>query len=615
MSVKVAELLVEVRSIHEKALAGLTQVQKQMVNLEKANEQMAKSTVGAKRAQDELAAGMVKTRQATQAATQSTVGLQQATRNLTTNLLGTNVAAVALGTVIGGILGAALMQAAQAMIGFAGETGRLRNELATVPSLMTSVGESFEFVRQQAEISRRPIEEVNTQFVQLSRVASQAGVSQEQVNRIFADWNRTLAATQMPTLVNSFTRLGSATGGLLEALGHATGLTSILSNAAEGLQRLTGRFANLVGTVLPSTRTEMERLTRNLQISTQAIEDLNSGLTNTPALQNFAINLGIRQEHIERGRQEILRQINLLLSNDPIIRLQGILAMEALNRQTQNQRGLVGRLIVEQQILNEQFRITEQFRQMGVRLSTQELANVREQARVNLLVPQVDPFLQSLMTTAQSEELIYQNRLAMLTEFGTAQLITAQQFADAQQAIEYQKNFNIAQAQQRFFDMGFNAMVTTAGHAQALLQQLGQKSKAFAIAAIVVGKGMAIATTIQQGIAASMAALAPPPVGLGPVAGQPLAAAIRALTAVNVGLIAATGAAQIGGALSGGGGGGLSPPTSGGQVEDDGVMPTRVVIEPVDPAMIFTGEQLNNLIEKMNELGQNGTVIVATKLL
>jgi hypothetical protein len=92
----------------------------------------------------------------------------------------------------------------------------------------------------------------------------------------------------------------------------------------------------------------------------------------------------------------------------------------------------------------------------------------------------------------------------------------------------------------------------TMGHAVALLSALGAKSKAFAIAAIILEKGIAIQRVLIQSKVAAMAALTPPPIGLGPVAGAKLAASITASGYASAGLIAATGALQLSG-LSGGG--------------------------------------------------------------
>lgn len=80
------------------------------------------------------------------------------------------------------------------------------------------------------------------------------------------------------------------------------------------------------------------------------------------------------------------------------------------------------------------------------------------------------------------------------------------------------------------------------------LQVFAGKSKAAAIAVIAINKALAIAQTIQATSVAVMRAFA----DLGPIAGAPVAAEMRALGAIQVALIAATG---IGQALQVGSGG------------------------------------------------------------
>lgn len=95
------------------------------------------------------------------------------------------------------------------------------------------------------------------------------------------------------------------------------------------------------------------------------------------------------------------------------------------------------------------------------------------------------------------------------------------------------------------------SQASAVNNAVNLLNLLGQKNRAAAIAAIVVQKGLAIGQTFISGKAAEIRALA----DLGPVAGSAMAAKIEFMTNLNMGLIAATGIAQIsqGGSSSGGG--------------------------------------------------------------
>jgi hypothetical protein len=87
-----------------------------------------------------------------------------------------------------------------------------------------------------------------------------------------------------------------------------------------------------------------------------------------------------------------------------------------------------------------------------------------------------------------------------------------------------------------------------AGAALGLLQALAGRSKAAAIAAIVLNKGLMIAQAVQNTAAAATRALAE----LGPIAGPPMAAKIWAFGKLQIGLIAATGIAQAAGVGSGG---------------------------------------------------------------
>jgi hypothetical protein len=90
------------------------------------------------------------------------------------------------------------------------------------------------------------------------------------------------------------------------------------------------------------------------------------------------------------------------------------------------------------------------------------------------------------------------------------------------------------------------------------LQQFAGKSKAAAIAAIAIQKGLSIAQIISNTAAAQMRALAE----LGPIAGPPVAAKMGLYGKLQAGLVAATGLAQAMG--SGGSAGSASPSLGGG---------------------------------------------------
>jgi len=96
-----------------------------------------------------------------------------------------------------------------------------------------------------------------------------------------------------------------------------------------------------------------------------------------------------------------------------------------------------------------------------------------------------------------------------------------------------------------------------------LLSNLGVRSKAFAIAAIALEKAYAIKKILVESQVASMAALTPPPIGLGPVAGQALSAKILAAGKLSAGIVGAIGLTQIANTASGNNGASAGQGTGG----------------------------------------------------
>src|SRR3990167_5975012 len=133
-----------------------------------------------------------------------------------------------------------------------------------------------------------------------------------------------------------------------------------------------------------------------------------------------------------------------------------------------------------------------------------------------------------------------------------------------------------------------NMKLQAAQYAAGLLSTLGAQGKEFAIAAIVVQKAAAIAQVIMQTQVAAMAALAPPPIGLGPVAGIALAASIETWGAISVGLIAAQGLAEAGNAMGGFGSASGVPAGSPGGQPIQTAFPAPLTSEAAQPAANIT---------------------------
>jgi hypothetical protein len=165
-----------------------------------------------------------------------------------------------------------------------------------------------------------------------------------------------------------------------------------------------------------------------------------------------------------------------------------------------------------------------------------------------------------------------------------------------------------------------NAMRTQSVNlAVGLLQTLGQKSKAAALAAILLNRGLAIATTIQNTAVAQMRALAE----LGPIAGAAAAGTIGAYGAAQIGLIAATGLLEAGGALSGGGdigSGGNTVGTATSSINanqtaltsNTGAVPNNAVVQITLVGDNYGKEQVRNLITAINDAVADGSTLRLT---
>jgi hypothetical protein len=145
-----------------------------------------------------------------------------------------------------------------------------------------------------------------------------------------------------------------------------------------------------------------------------------------------------------------------------------------------------------------------------------------------------------------------------------------------------------------------------------LLNQFAGESKAAAVAAIALNKGLMIAQTIQNTAAAQMRAMAE----LGPIAGPPAAAKIGAMGKMQTALIAATGLAQAAGSMRGGASGGVGAvggiggaagagPGSGAAAaqQQENKQINAVISLQGD---VYTRKSVEKLIEQINDLQADG---------
>lgn len=198
----------------------------------------------------------------------------------------------------------------------------------------------------------------------------------------------------------------------------------------------------------------------------------------------------------------------------------------------------------------KQARKEEQQRLKEQREQEQALAEMRAMAdpamaEFNRYADQIDQIEQFNISAAEKERLReaafaqHQERMAQIAQQGNqTQLQNQQAFSQAKQ--------NLDQAI-------LSSTTQLAGNIAGVVADMaGRQSDAYRIA-FLAQQGFAIATSIINTQMAAVAALAPPPIGLGPVAGVPYAATIEALGAANIGVIAAQTLVGVAQSYDGGG--------------------------------------------------------------
>lgn len=154
-----------------------------------------------------------------------------------------------------------------------------------------------------------------------------------------------------------------------------------------------------------------------------------------------------------------------------------------------------------------------------------------------------------------------------LTRLGYENLTDLQRdFIDQSAQMLTEQIDKLESQEQKRLDQQANQMISTQQSLQSSIlsnsqqlasgfQQLAEEGSAAQKAAFYAQQGIAFAMTLINTHMAATAALAPPPVGLGPVAGAPYSAVIKGIGYANAGLIAAqtiAGAREMGGPVSGG---------------------------------------------------------------
>jgi len=226
---------------------------------------------------------------------------------------------------------------------------------------------------------------------------------------------------------------------------------------------------------------------------------------------------------------------------------------------------------------------------------------------LNPYASDLEALQQNLMGQTALTDKWYQDSLDILNDRRAAELLTKQEHTDLLFALDQQYALKKLQLDEATNNSEVEMRQRTVGLLANTLTALGQHSKAAAVAAVALNAAKSIKETIHHTAVAVMRAMAE----LGPIAGPPAAARIKAMGAVQVGLIAANAALSLGGGGGGRGGSvsaiGTSPTTQAPQ------LPTQTLNFTIENDQFGFGEGIiRQIVEQLNKASRNGSNIVAT---
>jgi hypothetical protein len=582
-------------------------------------------------------------------------GFSAKASQLTDKLIAVGPAAIAAGAAVGVVMVKNFIDAADKLTDLSERTGIAVDDLSRLG-----------YVAQMSGISA---DEMTSAIVKLSNTMAMASVNGGTASRVFdvlgvsvknTDGTLRSQVEVLQDVADKFATYedGAAKTALAVQLFGKSGanLIPVLNGGAEGIQALAEESDKLGNTINTRTAQAAAEFNDNLDrlrvLSGNAAQSLSESLLPSLVSITDAMIVGIQNAqqygNVFSGMLDELTN-KAMQSTSPMLRF---LAIFREAQAIQENTGFRGRDFEDPRIVSNKTDApvvdeeAAKAREAEAKARADELAQIRQlerdkaQAFIDGLNQRRDARIQANMTEAELETERYTLENEQLLASLNNGFITKEQY----QAMELESRMNhreaLANIDMEYLNRGLmaekqaadervrieqqsQALISSArnaalGEAVGLLNVLGQKNKKFAIAAVLLGKAMSIAQTIQNTSVAVMAAMKYDPTGA-------LASRVAAMGKIQIGLIAATGVAQLA-SMSSGGSAGSIPSTGGvttaGSIGGGSSMqpnnvtssaPTSnqtITIQGVTSGELFSGNSVRVLIDSLIEAQRNGARIV-----
>jgi hypothetical protein len=564
---------------------------------------------------EKAGAGVTKLKKPTDDLGGSSGNLGRYMRELTTGMLGVSPVTIALGTVMGNLATQMLSRVVLAIVSSITQFATLQNSLAEVSSISNQVANSFTVITTAALTSQKSLGDLTKSYAALQQSAIGTRVTVEEVNKIFLAYEAHLATLQQPTILSSasqaLTAFGDAFARLDQLLGASSGIVFLLGKVRDAISYIAGfmpkvedktvQWKNELASANTYAKELADRAKAQVGWATLLQDTQRRQIENWKVIADLQDKIDIAAGKKLTAEQEIARSKTL----------------KDINADLDKEIELGKFLTYEQEVLNKLYMIANQVRTTGKELTQDETKAMRDKLQIAQAAGQFQSIRESLVGEEQLEKESFARRLTELQIYLSNKqeiAVEANRLFEMENARSY---IAIANIQRQQFMIGFNAATAAATGIANVFQIMGQKNKAAAIAGLAVNTAVAVAQAYMANEAAAMQALAVPPA---PNWGY--YTFVKAMGAIQIASIIAAGALQIGNAGGGGGGaggsfGGGSTGSTTATAASSTTPPTppsqAITIEGVDPAMVYTGTQLNALIERMNDAVKNGATMITTK--
>lgn len=418
----------------------------------------------------------------------------------------------------------------------------IANDASALMPLLENKGKRlYELTRHYQDLN---VAMSNYDIQQFKQMDQQISDMEKQMSRAFGNLSRQVTYSLLPTMDDVNTYVNGLTKGVrdytnqIEAFGIASATLNVFSGTTmrEKHREIFGEMIEL-----------QEELKEYEGVDVNKLLEINPLGKSRNEWFNLQRDLGMKRDELRELNDTIVEQQKRWSSlfdstppsgkpaNDGNVNFSGNVDSEAKNLERLQVAGAARLSSLDSQYADEREKL---------KLSHQQRVEDIENLNISELEIEKRGFESLAAIKAEYQDRENEFYKSEVEKFETRQADKRKREAEAHKAIEDEKTRKSEQAakqradtEKRIEQSVLSMKFGLASQGLSLIEQTAKQGSFIQKAAFAAQKGMAAAQVYMQGEVAATAALAPPPIGLGPIAGVGQATVIRALAAASAGLI------------------------------------------------------------------------------